>query len=242
LDGLSTDVPLLNEIFCLLPHHEIAATGDSFNRKYGVNLKDRLQAKLSGTKNHLQLLIKLLHNGRAEDQTVDETLAVEQARTLSTIFTKKSLLGNLTDDATTELTDFILTLSYSQAQAVKVSLSPHLYLTTLFSVRRNNSRFKIQRSPRWRHSSPSEPVADFNRLSIFSSPIRPKSMPARLWRHALAAWMNRSGESSEVRLGCFALYSLFAGHNVSYVDEIAVVYQKNFSADMRMVEFQTLPL
>lgn len=128
LDGLATDVPLLNEIFCLLPHHELAAAGDAFNRKYGVNLKDRLQAKLSGTKNHLQLLVKLLHNGRTEDQTVDEAGAVEQARTLNTIFAKKSLLGNLTDDATTELIDFVLTLSYSQAQAVKVGLNPSVFL------------------------------------------------------------------------------------------------------------------
>lgn len=121
LDGLSTDVQLLNEVFCLLPHAELAASGDSFNRKFGVNLKDRMQAKLGGTKNHLQLLIKLLHSGRAEDQGVDEALASEQARTLNTILGKKNMLGNLTDEATTELVDFILTLSFSQTQVVKVS-------------------------------------------------------------------------------------------------------------------------
>lgn len=31
------------------------------------------------------------------------------------------------------------------------------------------------------------------------------------------------------------IWRIIGGHNVNYVDEIALVYQKNFSADMRMV-------
>lgn len=127
LDSMSADIQVLNEIFCLLPHHELAATEDAFNRKFGIKLKDRLQTKLGGTKNHLQLLIKLLHNGRVEDQTVDESLASEQARTLNSILSKKNLLGNLTDDATEELVDFVLSLSFSQTQVVKVNV-PFLFI------------------------------------------------------------------------------------------------------------------
>jgi hypothetical protein len=108
----------------LLPHQDLALAADAYNRRYGVNLKDTLQSKLSKTKNHLLLTIKLLQNGRSEDQTVDEALAAEQARTLNGILAKVTILGNLTDEASSELIDFILTLSYSQAQAVKVSSAP----------------------------------------------------------------------------------------------------------------------
>jgi hypothetical protein len=109
------------------------------------------------------------------------------------------------------------------------------------SLSRNNLRFKILRSPRWRHSSLNGPEAVFSRPSIFSSQIPLRSMLARLWRRALAALTNQFGESSEVRLNSLSpltlpsLSSSLVGHNVNYVDEIAVVYQKNFSADMRML-------
>jgi hypothetical protein len=122
--SLLNDTTVINEIFCLLPHQDLALAADAYNRRYGVNLKDTLQSKLSKTKNHLLLTIKLLQNGRSEDQTVDEALAAEQARTLNGILAKVTILGNLTDEASSELIDFILTLSYSQAQAVKVSTAP----------------------------------------------------------------------------------------------------------------------
>jgi hypothetical protein len=121
LESFPTDTTVINEIFCLLPHQELALAAETFSRRFGANLKDRLQAKLAGTKNHLQLSIKILQNGRSEDQTVDEAMATEQARALNGILGKVTILGNLNDEATTELIDFVLTLSYSQAQAVKVS-------------------------------------------------------------------------------------------------------------------------
>jgi hypothetical protein len=198
LDGLSTDTALLNEIFTLVPHRDLALTADAFNRKFGVNLRDRLQAKLSGTRNHLQLLTKLLQIGRVEDQTVDAERAVEQARALGVILAKKNLLGNLNDDATTELIDFILTLSYSQTQLVKVlslslSLSPSLLIAD-----RNNSSCKIQPNPPSKLSSLSALEGDFSKPSISSSLSPPRCMPARSWRPARAAQMRPSGESLEV--------------------------------------------
>lgn len=113
----SNDTTVVNEIFCLLPHSELAATADAYNRKYSVNIRDRLQAKLS--RNHLYLMTKLLQSGRSEDQNIDETLAIEQATQLHATLNKSNVLGGLSDETTSELIDLIVRLSHSQAEVVK---------------------------------------------------------------------------------------------------------------------------
>ncbi len=120
LTGMSADIPLLNEVICLLPHETLVATAEAFSAKFNSPLRDRLLAKLSGNPNYLSLLTQLLHKGRNEDQTIDEVAAAEQARQFATILAKKNFMGSLTDDGTAEFITLLLSLSYSQCQVVKV--------------------------------------------------------------------------------------------------------------------------
>lgn len=204
LEGLSADTAIINEIFCLSSHQELTLILDSFTRKYNLNIRDRLQSKLTG-KNHTLLLTKLIQSGRVEDQSIDMTLAIQQAASFNTILDKTTLLGGLTEEATVELLDLMLTLSYSQAQVVK-------------------AQFEIQNLNRPSlESLISQRIGGGLQEALLLLLSIPNAVYARKIMEAC------TGGSEE------AIWRIIGGHNVDAVSAIAEEYTKNFNTDMRTV-------
>jgi hypothetical protein len=203
LDGLVADTAIINEIFCLPSHGKLTLIIDSFARKYNINIRDCLQSKLG--KNHVQLLTKLLQSGRVEDQTIDEALAVQQATSLNTILDKTTMLGGLTDEATLELIDLILTLSYSQAQVVK-------------------RQFEIQQPTR---RSVETLITQRVGGGLQEALLLLLSVPLAVYARKIMEAC--TGGSEE------AIWRIIGGHDVDYVSAIAEEYARNFNADMRTV-------
>lgn len=197
------DTAIINEIFCLPSHGKLALIIDSFARKYNINIRDCLQSRLG--KNHVQLLTKLLQFGRIEDQTIDEALAVQQATSLNTILDKTTMLGGLTDEATLELIDLILTLSYSQAQVVK-------------------KQFEIQQPTR---RSVETLITQRVGGGLQEALLLLLSVPIAVYARKIMEAC--TGGSEE------AIWRIIGGHDVDYVSAIAEEYARNFNADMRTV-------
>ena len=204
LEGLAADTAITNEIICLSSHQELTLIIDSFTRKYNLNIRDRLQSKLTG-RNYTLLLTKLIQSGRNEDQTIDTTLAIQQAASLNTILNKTTLLGGLTDEATLELLDLMLTFSYSQAQVVK-------------------SQFEIQNPNR-----PSLEGLISQRIGggLQEALLLLLSIPNAVYSRKIMEAC--TGGSEE------AIWRIIGGHNVDAVSAIADQYEKNFNTDMRSV-------
>jgi hypothetical protein len=214
LDGFSCDTAIINEIFCLRSHQELSLIIDSFTRKYNFNIRDRLQSRLKGKRNHIYLLTKLLQSGRVEDQATDETLASQQAALLKTILEKTTatmLGGGLTDEATLELIDLILTFSFSQAQIIK-------------------KQFEIQNP-----SCPSLENLITQRVGggLQDALLLLLSIPTAVYARKIMEACNATGlgggGSEEV------IWRILGGHNVDDVAAIAQEYERNFNADLRTV-------
>jgi hypothetical protein len=119
MDGLGCNAELVSEIFCTLSNQEIKEMQQSFESSADSRLGDRLRSELSGE--HKRLILKLLLAGRDENPIADPVRARAQADELyNAIRMGKTMLGGLSSETESKLTDMLTDSSPVQCRAIKV--------------------------------------------------------------------------------------------------------------------------
>lgn len=121
MDGLGCNSDLVSEIFCTISNREIQEMQQSFESSSDSRLGDRLRSELSGE--HKRLILKLLLAGRDENPTPDPTKARAQADELyNAIKMGKTMLGGLSSECESKITDMLTDSSPAQCRAIKVGI------------------------------------------------------------------------------------------------------------------------